>query len=361
MDDVQHLGYLVNLDRYQLREDNTGWIHAFAIGEYQHPLYGKIKMSAERASRMAANVMNGVRGVDLAIDYGHRSEAEAAGWVKGAEARANGLWLLVEWTKKAAQKIRDKEYRYFSPEFVNSWKHPESGETFKDVVLGGGLTNRPFLKNMIPVNLTEMLDHESVHDESNLGGENVEELLKKLSESLKLAEDASEDDVLEAVTKLMEPPKEDPEPKDDVQELAEDNPIVKSLVEQVAALRAANRLSEASRKIESWNHGDKWGLPVALNDSARSFMLSADEKTLGAFDTFVGELLKSGLVKLGESGGTHERNEGVDLDKVDAGIKKLMEENEGMSYTEAATDYFRDNDEAFVAYTQASYAEGEGS
>lgn len=359
MNDVQHLGYLVSLDRYQLREDNTGWLHAFAIGEYLHPLYGKIKMSDERASRMASNILGNARGIDIAIDYGHRNQNEAAGWVKGAEARKDGLWLLVEWTKIAAEKIRNKEYRYFSPEFVNSWKHPESGKTYKDVLLGGGLTNRPFLKNMVPVNLSEFINDYEDHDESNLGGEDVDKLLETLRESLKLSEDATEDEVLAAVAKLMEPPKEVIDEDDDIQELAEENPIVKTLVEQVSALRTAVRLSEVNRKIESWNHGEKFALPPALNESARSFMLSADDKTLEAFDDFVGGILKDGLVKLGESGGTVQRKEGIDLDKIDTAITKLMEDNKGMTYTEAAEDYFRDNEEAFAAYAQASYTNGE--
>ena len=59
------------------------------------------------------------RGNDLVIDYEHQSlkgeRAPAAGWIKDLEAREDGLWGKVEWTPKAQEYLRHKEYRYFSP------------------------------------------------------------------------------------------------------------------------------------------------------------------------------------------------------------------------------------------------------
>ncbi len=65
------------------------------------------------------------QGNDLAIDYEHQTfasadngkPAPAAGWFS-PEARADGLWAVnVRWTDVAAQMLRNKEYRYFSPMF----------------------------------------------------------------------------------------------------------------------------------------------------------------------------------------------------------------------------------------------------
>lgn len=59
------------------------------------------------------------RGLDLVIDYEHQTlsgqKAPAAGWIKGLEAREDGLWARVEWTAAARQHLESKEYRYFSP------------------------------------------------------------------------------------------------------------------------------------------------------------------------------------------------------------------------------------------------------
>ena len=60
---------------------------------------------------------------------------EAAGWVKNVESRDNdGLWYLVEWNDEAAENIKAKKFRYFSPEFVRKWTHPATNVTFNDVL-----------------------------------------------------------------------------------------------------------------------------------------------------------------------------------------------------------------------------------
>lgn len=62
---------------------------------------------------------------DLVIDYEHQTihsgangqPAPAAGWIKGLDADAAGIWANVEWTAKAKSMIEAGEYRYFSPVF----------------------------------------------------------------------------------------------------------------------------------------------------------------------------------------------------------------------------------------------------
>lgn len=155
-----HFGYITDLSKYELSDDasapNTSWIQAFPIGKWTHPTYGDIEMTLDKAVSMAANANAGVRGQDLDIDYDHKANRQdAAGWVKQAEARTDGLWLNIEWTREAVQKIKDKAYRYFSPEFADEWEHTSSGQKFKNVLFGGALTNRPHLKGILPVNLAE--------------------------------------------------------------------------------------------------------------------------------------------------------------------------------------------------------------
>jgi phage I-like protein len=92
-------------------------------------------------------------GVELAIDYEHQTfaaadngkPAPAAGWFV-PEARADGLWAVnVRWTDAAAEMLRGKEYRYFSPTF----------EVDKDNritrLLPVALTNFPATKNQTPL------------------------------------------------------------------------------------------------------------------------------------------------------------------------------------------------------------------
>ncbi|MBX3396509.1 MAG: hypothetical protein KF841_14200 [Phycisphaerae bacterium] len=65
-------------------------------------------------------------GVDLVVDYEHQTlagdysspsgQAPAAAWIKALEIEeGKGIWANVEWTKKGAEAVRLKEYRYLSP------------------------------------------------------------------------------------------------------------------------------------------------------------------------------------------------------------------------------------------------------
>lgn len=97
------------------------WIHLLATGTITlADGRGPFKIDPD-AVIAATRKLFGDR--DLPIDYDHASvgggkAAPAAGWVTALEAREDGVWGRVRWTKAAAQKIADLEYRYLSPTFV---------------------------------------------------------------------------------------------------------------------------------------------------------------------------------------------------------------------------------------------------
>src|SRR5262245_40041905 len=118
-------GYWIDLRGKYLEDNGVTWLQALPIGQYKHPLYGALDVTPDRAQRFAQNVKDGIRGTELDIDYDHKAHSgKAAGWVRDAEARSDGLWLAVEWTEPARSAIMQGEYRYFSPEYVDSWTHP---------------------------------------------------------------------------------------------------------------------------------------------------------------------------------------------------------------------------------------------
>lgn len=76
----------------------------------------------------AASVMAAYKqhGIDLHFDYEHQTfasetngkAAPAAGWF-APEVRTDGLWAVnVRWTPRAAEMLKGREYRYFSPTFA---------------------------------------------------------------------------------------------------------------------------------------------------------------------------------------------------------------------------------------------------
>ena len=61
---------------------------------------------------MALNVKNEVRDTQLDVDYDHKSQSgKAAGWIKDAQARSDGLYLQVEWTNTATEAIKKVKRR----------------------------------------------------------------------------------------------------------------------------------------------------------------------------------------------------------------------------------------------------------
>ena len=118
---------------------------------------GKVELSDSRepfevdAASLAAMVTAfRSRGVDLVIDYEHQSlqgeRAPAAGWIKDLEARPDGLWARVEWTRQAREYLLSKEYRYFSPVLRLD---PTSRRPLALMHLG--LTNVPAIKRLPPL------------------------------------------------------------------------------------------------------------------------------------------------------------------------------------------------------------------
>lgn len=86
---------------------------------------------------------------DMVIDYEHQTlsgnEAPAAGWIKSVAAKHDGIWGEVEWTEKAKEYIRNKEYRYISPVFMV--------DKDRKVVrlVNAALTNQPAIDGMMPL------------------------------------------------------------------------------------------------------------------------------------------------------------------------------------------------------------------
>jgi len=127
-------------------------------GKFTHPWYGDLDFSASVLRAFKRNFDNRVLGTDVMVDEGH-DRGKALGWYKElhfgkrnvGDKEYTGLWGDVEWTDLGKDYLERKIYKYFSAE-VGSWTSP-SGDKTDNVLLGGGLTNRPFFKQMPAVQL----------------------------------------------------------------------------------------------------------------------------------------------------------------------------------------------------------------
>jgi hypothetical protein len=136
-------------------EEKTGcWIEAHKTGEWEHEFYGKVIGSVKMFRAMIKNWKNNVLGCKPCIDYQHSTgnpflspedAGKAAGWVEDMKIENESLMEFIEWTPRAREYIRAGEFKYFSPTYIENYINPADGEDAGPVMLGGALTNTPFL------------------------------------------------------------------------------------------------------------------------------------------------------------------------------------------------------------------------
>lgn len=166
--------------------DRSPIVQVLRVTKFDHPEYGTIEITPDRLKKFKENFENRVRRQEIPIDYFHENEGLAAGWIKELffDDTGNELWARVDWTKNALQKLNEKELKYFSPEFAFKWTDPETKVSYENVLFGGGLTNRPQVKDMAPIILKEKRGREMEEKVKEL-----ETQVIKLGEDLVLAKD----------------------------------------------------------------------------------------------------------------------------------------------------------------------------
>lgn len=130
------------------------------------------------------------RKLDLVIDYEHQTlsdvQAPAGGWIKDLYKGEDAIIAKVEWTTKAAEYLKNKEYRYLSP-VVLVRKRDQKATAIHSVAL----TNTPAIDGMFA--LVNSLDIEDISE----GGSIMD--LKDLAKALGLPETATEEEIKKAV------------------------------------------------------------------------------------------------------------------------------------------------------------------
>lgn len=130
------------------------------------------------------------RKVDIVIDYEHQTlgdvQAPAGGWIKDLYLGVDAVMAKVEWTKKAAEYLKNKEYRYLSPVVLVRKRDRKAV-----AIHSAALTNTPAIDGMFA--LVNSLNIEDIPE----GGNSMD--LKELAKALGLPETATEEEVRKAV------------------------------------------------------------------------------------------------------------------------------------------------------------------
>jgi phage I-like protein len=378
----------------------TSWVHALPGGKYKHPMYGDLVFDDTRVTNFATSVTQKFRQIDPDIDYDHKQDPamgnKAAGWVKAAEVRPKGtthadfsdggaegltfnndLWVLVEWTPKGAEAIKNREWRYFSSELADEWEDP-AGNKFQDVFFGGGITNRPYMKGLLPLNLSELsLKEDEDTSKYTDKGDHVDP--KELRRKLGLPETATDAEVLakatqlsEAVAKLGDPK---PDPFADITKLAENNPAIAQFLElqrrqteQLAELNNKYKLSETTRRLAELTSADaKVSLTaVVLNEARDLLMLTEGPVTEKLFAILKSVADGSGVVALGEVGRAGERRDGGQnggkdpAERFNEEVEKLTK-GDMTQYADAVDAVARMNPKLYDEYRTFSYIKPRGA
>lgn len=277
-------------------------INKAKYGRIQLLPYGKFRAADGRPTDVEAWYVTDTNGADvvalannqrnpLPIDYEHQiihslkngKEAPSAGWMEYFYFTPQGIFADVRWTDKAADYIKNGEYRYISAVFA----YDTDGYVRK--IFHAALTNTPALDGM---------DEAMVAASVNLLQEDNpmdKKLLAALCTLFALKADASEADITEKVTALSAAKGDSPVDLLDVYaKLAEKEQSVAALstqvgtpdpakfvpVEQVAALQADfNALKtsvEADKKAALITAALSQGkLAPALKDWAQSLSVEA--------------------------------------------------------------------------------------
>lgn len=131
-------------------------------GEYVHPKSGPFTLTADNLSEFADSL--NAREVPLDRDHSFvkGQGSKAAGWfVPGTAKVEDGVVRAdVEWTPTAADEIRNREYRYISPEFAFGRVEMDGRRVPEPTVHASTITNRPFFKVMEPIAAEDISDED---------------------------------------------------------------------------------------------------------------------------------------------------------------------------------------------------------
>lgn len=258
--------YVCALDGLKLSaEDATREVTITRTGSFTDPRYGRFEITREMLLSMVRNFDARTYGQDIFIDVAHKPADGAAAKVLSLKVDGNRLRATVAFTPFGVQAVRERGFRYLSAEFVDDYVDNEGGKSHGPTLLGAGLTVRPVIKRLDPVELAEggvtgpvFLHPELVKTLSDILENTVMNWLEKLRTKLRARKlsDAQIASILAAYETAAK-------------SLGEDDAAHESLV---------NRLDEAAKALAESGTGGAAPIEIKI-ESAQGKTLSADDIT----------------------------------------------------------------------------------
>lgn len=266
-------------------------IHLIPIGQWEHDAYGPILITNSDIREFAQNFNAGVRkGVFITAGHEGFAELPAMGWITAVEIRDTGLWGVVDWNEAGKACLRDKAFKFFSPEYYRDYEDPQTHQMYRNVLTGGALTKSPYFKELEAVVTFSEKTLIKKFNENNNNNMNLQELVAKKIEDL----------TTEEITFI----------KEHVAELTDDQKATLTAVldapAETAEEKTAREAKEAQEKADADKAAaDKAAADKALEDANIAAGLNAD-----------------GTAKTTDTGGEAGAGAGEGVN-VDAGVEKV--------------------------------------
>lgn len=130
---------------------SESWETLTRIIKFEDPFYGEVNITRDMLESMVKNFDADVYGQQLAVDIAHRPSGGAAGFIRKLQIDGSKFRALIEWTPKGVKAVREDGFRYFSAEYHENYRDPETSKKHGATLLGAGLTTRPRVKHLDPV------------------------------------------------------------------------------------------------------------------------------------------------------------------------------------------------------------------
>lgn len=374
-------------------------IHVVPVGEWDHPAYGLMKITSSDIKEFIRNFKDKVRR-DLPITAGHDNgmsggELPAIGWFKDLIDRGiAGLYAVVEWTDQGKQLLSEGAFKYFSPEFYETYEDPETRKIFNHVLVGGALTNKPYFKELQavvsfsePTIMSQFNDNKNTMDINTIVAKKVEELSdeekaflvehkEELSAEQKTAfasviGETSTEETEEEKTAREEKEKgdaneaaglnRDGSPKEVSASEKNKGMVMISAAEKSALEAKANQGAQAFAELEKMKLGEQVNKMVFSDtnkdgrffskqkDAVVAFMSELSSKQRDQFVNIVNNMPKAEKI-FGEKG---DNGKDVNADvfaEVDSKVKELQKTNAKLSYADGLKQVFAADPELAKKY-----------
>ncbi|KAK3608772.1 hypothetical protein CHS0354_006813 [Potamilus streckersoni] len=251
--------------------------------------------SMASASEVAANSLR--QGIDIPVDFGHRSEwdssARAAGWIKELITEKDGsVWGRTEWTESGKNAVAAKEYRYISPAF--SCHQRKDGIFEINKITSAALCVRPnlTLKGLNTQQKNDMSNKneaettpESAAPASGITEERIAGLEKKIEELMRTVSGISGKDKTETNTAGKKPEDKTDAGTAGASDMQADAALVKRIEDLEAERKNAQK--ELTRQIVA-NAVKAGKIPPA---GTEALLKLTDGKTPGEAEAFIATLV----------------------------------------------------------------------